>query len=53
MGNIFEDDIDSIRGSESYRKIATGCSTDSPTSHCANCSYKELSPLLEELEVNN
>lgn len=53
MGNIFENDIDSIRGSESYRKIATGCSTDSPTSHCANCSYKELSPLLEELEVNN
>ncbi len=53
MGNIFEDDIDSIRGSQSYRKIATGCSTDSPTSHCANCSYKELSPLLEELEVNN
>ncbi len=53
MGNIFEDDIDSIRGSKSYRKIATGCSTDSPTSHCANCSYKELSPLLEELEVNN
>ena len=53
MGNIFEDDIDSIRGSKSYRKIATGCSTDSPTSHCANCSYKELSPLLEELEVKN
>jgi radical SAM protein with 4Fe4S-binding SPASM domain len=53
MGNIFRDNIDDIRTSLPYQKICDGCSSDTPTPHCKNCSYKELSPLLEELRINN
>ena len=53
LGNIFLQDIDSIRSSDSYQKITKGCSLNKPSDHCKNCSYKELSPLLEELGVNN
>lgn len=53
LGNLFLEDIDDIRASEDYQKIAKGCSSGSPTDHCKNCSYKELSPLLQILDVNN
>jgi MoaA/NifB/PqqE/SkfB family radical SAM enzyme len=53
VGNIFESNIDDIRASEAYQNVATGCSTNCPTTHCVNCSYKELSPLLNQLGINN
>ena len=30
-------------------EIRIGCNTDIPSKHCENCSYKELSPILEKL----
>lgn len=53
IGNIFLQDLDDIRSSKKYSEIKSGCNLDSPSDHCKNCSYKELSPLLEELGVNN
>tara|TARA_R100000008_G_scaffold86724_1_gene81148 strand:- start:14072 stop:14908 length:837 start_codon:yes stop_codon:yes gene_type:complete len=53
IGNIFREDIEHIRSSPQLTHIANSCKSNAPTSHCKNCSYKELSPLLEELEVNN
>lgn len=53
IGNIFEEDIDSIRSKPEFVKIKNGCSSNNPEDHCKNCSYKELSPLLEELQVSN
>ena len=53
IGNIFEEDIDTIRLKQSFADIANGCASNCPTDHCKNCSYKELSPLLEKLQINN
>lgn len=53
LGNILLEDLDDIRKSKEYQKISTGCSTGKPTDHCKNCSYKELSPLLQILGVKN
>ena len=53
LGNIFLETIDDIRESPEYQKIASGCANGKPEDHCKNCSYKELSPLLEILGVNN
>jgi len=53
LGNLFENTIKDIRASLRYKEIEDGCSSNRPTSHCKNCSYKELSPLLEELSINN
>ena len=50
FGNIFEQDIEEIRNSEDYSKVRKGCETNSPTSHCKNCSYKELNPLLAKVK---
>lgn len=47
LGNIFEDNIDWIFNTPQFKTIKIGCETNTPTSHCANCSYKELSPILE------
>jgi len=53
VGNIFENSIDNIHNSENYQKIKLGCNSNNPTEHCKNCSYKELAPLLKELNVKN
>lgn len=50
FGNIFEQNIEEIRSSEDYSKVRKGCETNSPTSHCRNCSYKELNPLLAKVK---
>lgn len=47
LGNIFTDDIDLIYNKSRFKDIKSGCETDTPTSHCSTCSYKQLSPLLE------
>ena len=53
FGNLFEQDIDEIRSSERFSAIRTSCEMNHPTSHCERCSYKELVPLLQRLEVHN
>ena len=53
FGNLFFEDIDTIRTSKEYLSVKDGCSTHNPTSHCKNCSYKELAPILSELGVHN
>jgi len=49
FGNLFEDTIDNIRTTSDYLNVKKGCNTNNPTSHCKNCSYKELTPLLTEI----
>lgn len=53
FGNIFTDDIDDIRNSIRWQDIVHGCRTNNPTSHCKNCSYNELKPILSAIGVNN
>ena len=53
LGNLFEQSIDEIHKSDGYQSIKMGCKTNNPTSHCINCSYKELTPILTHLEVQN
>lgn len=50
FGNIFESDIDDIRNTADYKNVKLGCNSNNPTSHCANCSYKELVPLLTKIK---
>ena len=52
LGNLFENTIDEIRVTDEYQKIKIGCSTNKPTNHCKNCSYKELIPILDYIGVN-
>jgi radical SAM protein with 4Fe4S-binding SPASM domain len=49
FGNIFNQDLNEIYDSKKYRNVQSGCSTNVPSDHCKNCSYKELSPLLEKI----
>ncbi len=49
LGNIFSDSPEDILNSNRMNEIRDGCSNNKPNSHCSNCSYKELSPLLEKL----
>jgi sulfatase maturation enzyme AslB (radical SAM superfamily) len=51
FGNLFTNSIDEIREMEDYQNVKQGCETNNPTSHCKNCSYKELSPMLKYLGV--
>jgi MoaA/NifB/PqqE/SkfB family radical SAM enzyme len=51
FGNIFEEKIDDIRLKEQYQLVKQGCKTKQITEHCKNCSYKELTPILKELNV--
>ena len=51
FGNLFENSIDEIRKMEDYQNVKKGCETNNPTSHCKNCSYKELAPMLQHLGV--
>ena len=53
FGNLFENSIDEIREMEYYQTVKKGCNTNNPTEHCINCSYKELTPILSHLGVNN
>lgn len=50
FGNIFETDLEDIRNSSDYQNVKRGCNTNNPTSHCKNCSYRELVPMLEEIK---
>lgn len=51
FGNLFDTDLEEIRSSEDFQNVKIGCNTNNPTSHCKNCSYKELAPMLKELGV--
>ena len=51
FGNLFENSIDEIRLTQDYQNVKKGCETNNPTSHCRNCSYKELAPMLQHLGV--
>jgi len=51
FGNLFVNSIDEIRQMTDYQNVKRGCNTNNPTSHCKNCSYKELSPMLKYLGV--
>lgn len=49
IGNIFRDELKFILNSKKINEIRHGCINNEPTEHCKNCSYKELSPLLNEI----
>ena len=51
FGNLFENSIDEIRLMDDYQNVKKGCQTNNPTSHCQNCSYKELVPILNYVGV--
>ena len=51
FGNLFENSIDEIRLMDDYQNVKKGCNTNNPTSHCKNCSYKELTPILTHVGV--
>jgi MoaA/NifB/PqqE/SkfB family radical SAM enzyme len=51
FGNLFDTSIDEIRESKDFQNVKVGCNTNNPTSHCKNCSYKELAPMLKELGI--
>jgi MoaA/NifB/PqqE/SkfB family radical SAM enzyme len=51
FGNIFNDTIENIHNSPEFLNVLNGCKTNNPTSHCKNCSYNELIPLLEKIGV--
>ena len=53
FGNLFEESLDDIRSSEDFQNVQNGCNTNNPTSHCKNCSYKELVPMLEDIKTSN
>jgi len=53
FGNLFETSVDEIRKSKDFQNVKNGCNTNNPTSHCKNCSYKELVPMLSEIGVKN
>ena len=36
---------------DDYQNVKKGCQTNNPTSHCQNCSYKELVPILNYVVV--
>ena len=53
FGNIFSSSLSEIRESEDFINVKYGCENNCPTTHCKNCSYKELTPILQKLGVNN
>jgi len=53
IGNIFKDNIDEVFESNKFTEIKNGCMSNNPTEHCKKCSYKELTPILKKLNVNN
>ncbi len=53
FGNIFQDSIENIHNGTDYQLVKNGCSSNNPTSHCKNCSYKELVPMLKEIGIQS
>ena len=51
FGNLFQTDLEDIRNSEDYQNVKKGCNSNNPTNHCKNCSYKELVPMLEQIQL--
>jgi len=51
FGNLFTNTIDEIRQMSDYQNVKQGCNTNNPTSHCRNCSYNELVPILNYVGV--
>ena len=49
LGNIFREPVEEILNSKKMNEIREGCNNNIPSKHCENCSYKELSPILEKL----
>ena len=52
IGNIFNNSLEDIFNSKKINDVRVGCKNNKPTSHCKNCSYKELSPLIGEIRNN-
>lgn len=50
FGNLFNSTIEEIRETKDYTAVRKGCRTNTPTSHCKNCSYKELAPMLKTIK---
>ena len=50
FGNLFENTIEEIREKAEFQNVKKGCETNNPTSHCKNCSYKELTPILQKVQ---
>ena len=38
-----------LKNNKKLIEISHACKNDKPNDHCSNCSYKELSPLIEEI----
>lgn len=49
FGNILKEDIKTIKNNKKLKEISRGCKKNEPSIHCLNCSYKELSPLIQEI----
>jgi len=49
FGNLLNESIDKIKNNKKLIEISHACKNDKPNEHCSNCSYKELSPLIEEI----
>lgn len=49
FGNLFVQPIDEIQQSPEFQNVKSGCGSNTPTAHCATCSYKEMTPLLSRL----
>lgn len=49
VGNILRQPIELIHRNKEFLKIKDGCATNTPTAHCATCSYKELTPFLSKV----
>lgn len=49
VGNIFKQPLELIYSSKAFTDIKQGCANNTPTEHCANCSYKELVPYLGKI----
>jgi radical SAM protein with 4Fe4S-binding SPASM domain len=50
FGNIFTESLDQIRSNKEFAKIRAGCRANQPTEHCVNCSYKQLVPVLKQIQ---
>ncbi len=53
FGNILYQDVEEIRSSDKFLNVIKGCAQNNPNDHCKNCSYKELSPFLSNIGINN
>jgi MoaA/NifB/PqqE/SkfB family radical SAM enzyme len=49
LGNMFQQPLSLIRQGSKFQEIRLGCELNQPTSHCVNCSYKELTPFLNRI----